>query len=292
MSYDLDLFFEPAVRRRRVLEHFAARKYFTIDGDEVAYEHPHTEVNFFLRLRCAKNALLQRTVVAAEFEINYARPSYFGLEAERELSAFVAAFQPRIEDPQIHGMDEGPYSGEGFLKGWNFGNVFSLRSAVSRLADFGLASMLGEALRAAWAWNYACAARREEFERSAFVPMIKFRRIDGCASRVVVWPQGEPVILPRVDYVLVGRLVGGEWRFGLAAWPEVEDVARRTGFDVTKDPLDLRYFVTPPEIAEWVVNIPLIDVGELEELPAYKIIDEELVAAAREEPRRGSRDED
>jgi hypothetical protein len=282
MSYDLDLFFEPAVRRQSVLEHFSARKHFTVDGDEVAYAHPDTEVNFSLRLGCAKNILLQRTVVAAAFEINYGRPSFFGLEAERELSAFVAAFQPRIEDPQLHGMDAGPYSGEGFLKGWNFGNVFSLRSVASRLADFGLASMPGAALRAAWAWNYACAARRDEFARSAFVPLIKFRRIEGRPSRVVVWAQGEPVILPRVDHVLIGRHVGGEKRFGLASWPEVEEVARRAGFDTTKDPLDLRYFVTPPGIAEWVANVPLIDVWALEELPAYKVIDEELIAAARQ----------
>ncbi len=281
MSYSLDLYFEPAVRRRRVLEHFAARKHFTIDGDKVAYEHPDTEVDFSLRLRCAKNVLLQRTVVAAEFEINYGRPSFFGLEAERELSAFVTAFQPRIDDPQIHGMEEGPYSGQGFLNGWNFGNVFCIRSAVSRLADFGLASMPSEALRAAWAWNYACAARRDQFERSAFVPAIRFRRIEGRPSRVVVWPPGMPVILPKVDHVLVGRLVGSEKRFGLAPWPEVEDVARRAGFDTAKDPLDLRYFVTPPEIADWVANIPLIDVQGLEDLPAYKILDDELIAAAR-----------
>jgi hypothetical protein len=282
MSYSLDLFFEPAAPRRRVLEHFAARKYFKIDGDKVTYEHPDTEVYFFMRLRCARNVLLQRMVAAAEFEINYSRPSFFGLEAERELSALVAAFQPRIDDPQMHGMGEGPYSGRGFLDGWNFGNVFSTRTVVSRLADFGMASMSGEALRAAWAWNYQYPARCDEFERSAFVPAIFFHRIEGRPSRVVVWPRGMSIMLPRVDYVLLGRVIEGEKRYGMAPWPEVEHVVRRCGFDMTKDPLDLRYFRTPEPIVDWIVNKPLVDTKALERLPAYTILDDELLAAARE----------
>jgi hypothetical protein len=59
---------------------------------------PTTGVYFWITLRRARNILLQRTVASAEFEINYNRPSFFGIEAERELSAFIAAFQPRIED--------------------------------------------------------------------------------------------------------------------------------------------------------------------------------------------------
>jgi hypothetical protein len=117
MSYDLSFFFEPAVRRERVVEYFAARKHFTIEGDNIAYEHPDTEVYFSMRLRCAKNILFKRTVAAAEFEIKYSRPSFFGLEAEKELSSFAAAFRLRIDDPQMHGMGERPYSGQGFLNG-------------------------------------------------------------------------------------------------------------------------------------------------------------------------------
>jgi hypothetical protein len=90
-----------------------------------------------------------------------------------------------------------------------------------------------------------------------------------------------PIILPKVDYVLLGRDVGHEKGYGLAAWLEVEDVVRRAGFDTTKDPLDLRYFLTPPPIAEWFANIPLIDLTALSLLPAYEILDDELISAAR-----------
>jgi hypothetical protein len=281
MSYDLFLFFEPAIARRRMLEYFGARKHFTIDGDYLAFGNPDTEVYFSMRLRCRRNTLLLRVVAAARFEINYARPSFFGLEAEKELSAFVAAFHPRIHDPQIHGMKEGPYTGEGFLNGWNFCNVLCIGSFMSHHADFAPASMPAETLRAVWAWNYDCAARRDQFEQSAFVPVIKYQSIKGRPSRVAVWPLGLPIILPKVDYVLLGRDVGHEKGYGLAAWLEVEDVVRRAGFDTTKDPLDLRYFLTPPQIAEWFANIPLIDLTALSPLHAYEILDDELISAAR-----------
>jgi hypothetical protein len=114
MSYDLDLYFKPAVSRSHILQYFAARRHYTVEGNNAVYQNPDTGVYFFLRLRCARSVLLQKNVIAAEFEINYQRPSFFGTEAEIELSAFVAAFQPRIEDPQMRGMGQGPYSREGF----------------------------------------------------------------------------------------------------------------------------------------------------------------------------------
>jgi hypothetical protein len=118
MSYSLELYFEPAVRRERALAHFGARRRFSMKNDDVVYENRDTGVYFFMRLRSARK-LFRSSIVSAEFEINYCRPSYFGIEAEKVLSDFVAVFQPRIEDPQIQGMGEGPYSGEGFLSGWN-----------------------------------------------------------------------------------------------------------------------------------------------------------------------------
>jgi hypothetical protein len=224
--------------------------------------------------------LLQRTVVSAKFEINYGRPSYFGIEAEKEVTALVRAFQPRIHDPQMRGMDDGPYSGDGFLRGWNFGNVFAVYSVLSRDPNWDLPSLPTDELRAVWEWNYS-STEREWRRPSSFVPIIMFFRIEGRLSRVAVWPTGGPILLPRLDYVLIGRVVSGEKRFGLAPWSEVLDVLKRAGLDTTKDPLDIAYFTIPPPIADWVANIPLIDVEALERLRPDQILDDELIAAAR-----------
>jgi hypothetical protein len=281
MSYDLDILFEHAIQRQRLLEYFAARRHYKVEDDKVLYAHPDTDVYFFMRLRSSRNILLQRTVISAEFEINYYRPSYFGAEAEKELSAFMATFHPRIHDPQMHGMGDGPYSPDGFLSGWNFGNVFTVHAIRSRNPDDPIPSMPAAELRAAWEWNYQCD-ELEWRKPSLFVPIVMFFRIEGRLSRVALWPTGMSILLPNVDYVLIGRVVSGEKRYGLAPWSEVLEVLRRAGLDTTKDPLEIAYLVTPPPIAEWVTNIPLIDLEGLERLRADQILDDELIAAARD----------
>ena len=54
----------------------------------VVYGHEDTGVYFFMRLRSGRNILLQSTVVAGGIEINYGRPSYFGIEAEKNMAGF------------------------------------------------------------------------------------------------------------------------------------------------------------------------------------------------------------
>jgi hypothetical protein len=277
MSYDLELYFEPAVRRDRLLEHFAARRRFSIKNDDVVYENRDTGVYFFMRLRSARK-LFRSRIVCAEFEINYCRPSYFGIEAEMVLSDFVAVFQPRIEDHQIQGMGEGPCSREGFLGGWNFGNVFAARNVSP---GHNVATMPADELRATWEWNYH-RAERQRRNPGLFVLGILFFRIEGHPCRVATWGEGMPILLPKVDHVFVGRVVSNEVRFGIAPWSEVVEVVRRAGLNATNDPLKLDYRVTPSPIADWAANIPLIDVDALEKLSADKILDDELIAAGRE----------
>lgn len=282
MSYTLDLYFEPAVRRDRLMQYLATRKHFRASKDKLTYENPDTGVYFWIKLRCGWNLLLQRTVRSAEFEVNYNRPSFFGIEAERELSALIGAFQPRIDDPQMHGMGEGPYAREGFFSGWNFGNEFMVHHRLTRYPGEEIPSRPAEMLRAAWAWNDQRAELgRQKPDRG--VPTIGFYRIEGHVSRVVVWGAGGPIVLPRVDHVLVGRLVAGEMRFGLATWSEILEIAKDARFDITKEPLELAYLVTPPAIAAWVASVPLIDLDALqrERLAPGQILDDELIAAAR-----------
>jgi len=279
MSYDLNLYFEPPVPRARVLRYFATRKHYRVGGSDAVYQNMDTGVYFFMRSQCERNIMFKKNIVSTAFEINYVRPSFFGTEAEIELSDFIATFRPRIEDGQIHGMGHGPYSGEGFLRGWNFGNVFTVRLGL--LKNWDLSSMAADKLRAAWAWNYHLAKHNWD-NPNLFVPTIMFFRIGGRPSTVVVWGDGIPVLLPKVDYVLVGRHVQAEKQAGLAPWSAIANVLERSGFNAADDPIKLAYFTTPSSIKELVTNIPAIDAKALERLRADEILDEELIAAARE----------
>jgi hypothetical protein len=280
MSYDLDLIFERPIKPERFLEYFERRRRFAVSGTTIAYENPDTGVEFAIDYSVGGLPLLGRGVKSASFELNYVRPSYFGLEAERELTALVSEFQPRIEDAQMQGMGRGPYSPEGFLRGWNFGNEFAVRHALESgpAADF--ASMPAEKLLAFWNWNYRLQTWKSKAGSRQFVPRITPDLVEGAPSLTVVWPMGMPILLPAVDYVYVGREVDGEKRFGLSPWSEVLGVAARAGADTAKLPLSLDYSRTPEAIAQWIAEIPLVDIEAAPGLSPDQLIDSEILDAA------------
>ncbi len=56
--------------------------------------------------------------------MSYFRPHVFGVEAVSEVEALVTAFQCDVQDDQVDGMGTGPFTREGFVRGWNAGNRF------------------------------------------------------------------------------------------------------------------------------------------------------------------------
>jgi hypothetical protein len=284
MSYELGMHFDPAIDQRDFLKYFGSRRNFIVSGTEIAYQNPDTGVGFFVRFQPSKGFLSRKSIRAANFEINYFRPSFFGLEADIELSALVARFAFRIEDSQMKGMGEGPYSSEGFLSGWNFGNEFAVRTILSGHPDQKIQTLPASKLRAAWMWNYKKPEWLAKAGDQQFVPSIMPVAVGNTPSLVVVWALGMPVLLPKVDYVLVGRDDSGIKRCGLSAWPDVLAQLRRAALDVDGDPLDVNYPTTPAPIARWVAEIPEVDVKTLPRLSFPEIIDTELVEAARRPP--------
>lgn len=90
--------------------------------------------------------------------MNVFRPHYFALEAEPVVRRLVDRFGLRVSDPQSEGMGKGPYSSEGFLRGWNAGNRFAAR-AFSQLQATEEVVPLHHTLptavnRAVWGWTY------------------------------------------------------------------------------------------------------------------------------------------
>lgn len=281
MPHTLELFFEPPIRARALFEHFAGRPNYTIGDGNIDYTNPDTLVELFFEYRASRNLLGRMTVAEMTFDVNYCRASYVALEAEVELAAFMAAFKPRIHDPQIDGMGDGPYSAEGFLRGWRFGNLFGIRNILARDPAPEIATLPAATLQADWHWNHQREARGERLSNRRFVPKITHFLLDGRPVRLAAWGAGMPISLPHVDYVAVGRPIKGEYRHGLAPWSEVAEVVARAGFDPARDPLDLEYFVTPPPIEAWVARYPLYTGKLLDQLGPHTLMDAELIAAAR-----------
>ncbi|WP_254700271.1 hypothetical protein [Trinickia violacea] len=138
--------------------------------------------------------------------MNYFRPHIVGLEAEPEVSAFIDRFNPVIEDPQVHGMATGPYSADGFFRGWNYGNEVAYRSLIESHGKANAFLTMSEAtLEGAWRWNRVVSQMQSALGQSVFVPKIMMLNIAGEVKSSVVWGDGIPTLLPEVDVVFVFR---------------------------------------------------------------------------------------
>lgn len=141
------------------------------------------------------------------FNLNYLRPHTFGLEAEPEVSAFIEAFGCAISDPQMDGMGDGPYSPEGFLKGWNAGNRFAY-SSIGAQHGFEDRLLVGDAMiEAVWRWNRLRAETANELP-NFFVPRLNWARLreDGAPVAAAIWGEGVAIAIPEAaTHVILAR---------------------------------------------------------------------------------------
>lgn len=171
MSYDLFLF-PDAFDADAIRAHFAARPNYRVEPHQAWYANEETGVYFAFDILESPEAEEGDEAMAQPhiaFNVNYFRPHTFGLEAELEVAAFLAAFPGRIHDPQR--MGDGPYSREGFLEGWNHGNRFAYSAMAKQGAPRPIAADPAR-IEAAWAWNYSRAQLQAEAGESLFVPKI------------------------------------------------------------------------------------------------------------------------
>src|ERR1700724_897380 len=115
MSYELNLHFDPPVVLSEYLQFFANRKNHTPVRNRMNYQNADTGVAFSIEHAVRSKLFGAGKVDGARLEVNYFRPSFFGLESEIELGALLSRFTAKIDDPQMEGMGHGPYSEAGFL---------------------------------------------------------------------------------------------------------------------------------------------------------------------------------
>jgi hypothetical protein len=285
VSYDL--YFKPragSFESRRFSEYFSQRTHYKVNGAQAWYANEDTGVYFVFELQDeAEHAEGEYFPVA--LNLNFFRPSFFGLEAEPEIKAFVDAFDMTVSDPQTHGMSDGEYSSELFLSGWNHGNEFGyaafLRDPASR---DDLVSLPAADLIAAWSWNFARNDLQRVLGESKFVPCIMFMLIDGQPATVAVWPDGIPIAVPRVDYFIIPRKRLAPRRFlrrkedqALVAREQVLPIFREFSVTWADGTLVLNYLNAPREIKAFVEGLRSNE-SKITGVPADKVLNRELVA--------------
>ena len=295
MSYDLHFTSsqETPPNAADLRAYFEGRPGYQVNEDRVAYENPRTGVYFSFQL--VDPAQAEPGEVPIAFNINYFRSGVFALEAEPELKALTETFALEVRDPQREGMGTGPYSSEGFLRGWERGNASAHQACLQAIDAPALFDLPTSVTRGLWRWNFERERYNEQLESTdapCFVPtMFLMRRVAPPASAftATVWAQAMPLALPRVDVILTASEPNAPLR--LIPWAEVEPLLApwpRRGADASFEFEGRR---TTMGVEHWLIDAPqpalaaLLDnagvVEKVVRLRADQVLDRELVAAAR-----------
>lgn len=276
-------------------DYFSNRRNYQSNADQAVYSNDVTGVYFSFELTEGEDESPEPEdggpVLPVTFNLNFIRPHLFGLEAEPEVSAFVEHFSLTVSDPQTSGMGDGEYSKEGFLNGWNAGNRFGYQAILSR-GELNQPTMPTVRLEETWRWNYDVPERQSELGDTRFVPRIMYVLNEGEIRTIAVWGDGIPILLPKVDLVIVPRsqLAPRAWfrkkedavHF---SWAELEPTLKRFRKDRT-GAYELFYDSTPAEIEQLIRNKKPAP-QQLTGVPFDQILNREMVEKANPETRPG-----
>lgn len=285
MSYDL--YFKPrsgVVDRSKILAYFSSRLNYAVDPPQAWYRNEDTGVYFVFEMQNERE--LEGAVdYPVALNINYFRPSYFVQEAEPEVTAFVRKFDMVVLDPQMHGMGEGEYDPELLKSAWNHGNDFGY-SAILRdpKNEQKVTSLPSATLLCAWSWNLERQRLQNNLGESKFVPRVMFILLDGDVKTAAVWPDGIPIAVPDVEYLIVVRKELAPRRLfrrvedrTIVALKEALPILQRHGTPDVNGTLVLDYNAPTDEIAGYVSSLPA-DKRMVKALPADQVLDRELAA--------------
>jgi hypothetical protein len=284
VSYDL--YFKPrtgVIDLERFARYFDSRSHYKVDLPQVWYQNEDTGVYFVFELG-GKAESDEDTGYPVSLNVNFFRPSYFILEAAPEITEFVRSFDLLVLDPQTEGMGEGEYKEELLISGWNHGNEFGY-AAMLRDPDGETipVSLPTSKLVAAWSWNFKRQALQSELGESTFVPQIMFLLVSGQVATAAVWPDGIPIAVAEVDYLIVPRRELAPRRFlkrvedeALISWSEAMAILNKHSAQRSGDCLVLNYSKPPIDVVRFVQSLQKNE-QKMKGVAADQVLNRELV---------------
>jgi hypothetical protein len=287
MSYDL--FFQPRqgyIDENAFKDYFSSRLNYTVNMPQAWYQNEETGVYFVFELSQGDEIEEGEEQYAVSLNINYFRPSYFILEAEPEVTAFVKHFDLLVSDPQTDGMGDGEYSADLLIRGWNHGNAFGYSAILNDPANRpDVKHLPTDILKKSWSWNLQRVALQNELGESVFVPKIIYLVMDGKPVTAATWPDGIPIAVPEVDYFIVPRKELAPRKFFrrvedhtfisyVAALPILEKYRSQENSKFI-----LGYDAPPKDVVDFVQNIPRVQLV-ISGVAPDSMLDTELVQNA------------
>ena len=278
MSYDLFLKSESTpLSMDAFTSYFGQRPRYTVTNGQALYESDDTGVYFSFEYDAdSPNAVA--------FNLNYFRPHFFGLEAAKEVDAFVSSKHLAISDPQIDGMADGPFSIAGFLRGWNTGNRMAYHAILSseKRPDANIFPTAG--LERVWKWNFDRESLQSQIGDSLFVPKFMFMKGHPMARAAIVWPDACPIYMPRADLVFILRdelssnhNAVDSREITVVAWRDVEAVVASYPYDDKLGCYRLEYQTAPSGVEGFVRSLPLLPRDQEAGLASADVLNAELV---------------
>jgi hypothetical protein len=176
------------------------------------YENPETGVYFVIEWNKPDNDLdfLEEfdefTCMNFTFSLNFLRPRFFGLESFPIIEKFVNDLDLFIYDPQDFGENVTPQKfPKDYLKDeWIQHNDLV---AIDHFEEYQLKYMPVEKSNYLWWFQLHREELQSILKEDIFVAgiLVLENKNDGLLHTVCVWPQHIPVILPKVDYVIIKK---------------------------------------------------------------------------------------
>jgi hypothetical protein len=289
VSYDL-YFTSPKITLEQFESYFSDNPIYKVENSQAWYENEDTGVYFLFEHNDELSSDEDDIEHSVVFNMNYYRPHYFALEAEPEVRRFIESFSCSIHDYQNSGMGNGPYSKEGFLKGWNYGNDYGYSAILGRddAPDVVFSKSSAE-LEQIWKWNYSRQKKEEEIQEDIFIPRIMFMLVNGKLGSVCIWPDGISTVIPSVDFLYVPRkvLAPKKWfekqkdDFCILSQKDFSEFLKA----YTTDQYELPAFKlpspnTPKVIKDYVKNLKAYD-GEIKGVGYDSVLNSEMVKKHR-----------
>ncbi len=216
MSYDVYIFAKSskkALTKEAFTKYFAERAHYECEDNDAYYQNPFTGVTLsFSFIGSAEEDV--KTFEKGDptappyphivFALNYRRPAFFAEESEVELGAAVKHFGAVVQDPQYSEDASMEYDPEVFISNWKQSNELVIRQFLAKAEN--IDTMPTATLESDWNWNKDCPKLAKKFEGVHVAPIV-YVRYQGQVRRAALWKDGEPILIPYVDAVVVVREV-------------------------------------------------------------------------------------
>ncbi|MGN6671303.1 MAG: hypothetical protein ACTHJ4_07185 [Candidatus Nucleicultricaceae bacterium] len=179
------------------MNYFTSRSNYKISEAQAWYENEATGVYFSFNVGDEYDL---------EFNINFCRPHYFGLEAAKELSEFFINFPSTIIDPQAENTTE-KFDEQSFLNNWLNHNTFACRAAKPQLCLSKYKPLSTSLLDQFWKWNYSIdnLVYTTLSNLDVYISPLHLYQESNLIKPLSFWPDGISIVLPRDIDIIISK---------------------------------------------------------------------------------------